>query len=736
VLPANFRRCCPCGLVVALAVLALPALLTGCAAPLLGGKKPLTAAVLWGPQRVNFNGSHAWGLQWAPDGQHYLERRDGVLQQVEALTGEATPAYDYAALEAALKAHEDFDEAAAEHLARSPTLFSKDRTAVLLEHGDRLYFYRFAEGSVRRLTDETAARRELTLNPGATYAAFIQDYNLYSLNTATGEQTPLTTDGSETLLNGVLDWVYQEEIYGRGNWRSYWWSEDGTRIAYLQLDESKVPTYPLVDYLPIHPTVKPLRYPKAGDPNPVPRLGIVRAEGGETVWADRSPYAGTDILITRVSWSPDGRVIYGVQDRESRWLDLDDANPEDGTARTLLHESSPGWIEYDTPPKFLADGSFLWLSERDGWQHLYHYTRDGQLIARLTAGEWEVRDLLGVDEETGWVYFSGTRDSPVETHAYRVWLHGSEVRRLTEPGFSHHVDFDPHFTYFIDNFSNITTPTKVLMRFSDGKLVRVISANEVPVLAEYQLSPPQLVRIPAPGGYCLNAEIIRPPKGLLPKKYPVFVFVYGGPHMPSVHNRWGGDGYIYQQWLAQQGYLIWACDPYSASGEGAVSAWHAYPKLGVTELADLETSLRWLAEKENADLSRVGIVGHSYGGYMGVFALTHSKMFKMAIAGSALTDWRNYDSVYAERLMQLPDKNPEGYKRASAVEAAGNLHGRLLLVHGVVDDNVHLTNVMQFIQAAQEAEKQFDLMLYPTAGHGVGGGQWEDLQNEFIKQNL
>lgn len=735
-LTPGFRRCPTRGILVALVVLVIPPLLVGCAAPALGGKRPLTAAALWGSGRVDFNGTHASGLQWLPDGQHYLERRDGVLQRVDALTGAATPAYDCAALEAALTAHEDFDAAAAGHLARWPTLLSADYTAALLEHKDRLYFYRFTDGTLRRLTEEAAARREMTLNPDATYVAFVQDYNLYSINTATGKQTQLTMDGSETLLNGVLDWVYQEEIYGRGNWRSYWWSKDGGSIAYLQLDESKVPTYPLVDCLPIHPTVKPLRYPKAGDPNPSARLGIVRADGGDTIWADLSSYEGTDILITRVSWSPDGRVIYGVQDRESHWLDLNEADPADGAARTLLHESSPAWIEHETPPQWLPDGSFLWLSERDGWQHLYHYTREGLLIARLTAGEWEVRELYGLDPNSGWIYFSGTRDGPVETHAYRVWLQGSDVRRLTAPGFNHEVNFDPHFTYFIDTFSNITTPTRVSMRWSNGKLVRIISANDVPALAEYRLSPPQVLRIPTPGGYCLNAEIIRPPKGLLPKKHPVFMFVYGGPHMPSVHNRWGGDGYIFQQWLAQQGYLIWACDPYSASGEGAVSAWHAYPKLGVTELADLETSLRWLGEHENADLKRVGIVGHSYGGYLGVYALTHSKMFKMAIAGSALTDWRNYDSVYAERLMQMPDKNPEGYKRASAVEAAGNLHGRLLLAHGAMDDNVHLTNIMQFIQAAEDADKDFELMLYPTAGHGVGGTHWDNLQNEFIKQNL
>lgn len=707
--------------------------LAGCTT--LAGRKPITAETLWGPRPVDFNGSYVSGLSWAPDGRHYFEYRDGVLQRVDALTDEATPAYDYLALEAVLRAHEDFAAAAAEHLARHPTLADADYTAVLLQHQDRLYFFRFAEHDLRRLTAEAADRREITLSPDAAHVAFVLDNNIYAVHTATGREVQLTTDGSETLLNGVLDWVYQEEIYGRGNWRSYWWSDDGSRIAYLQLDESEVPTYPLVDYLPTHPTVEPLRYPKAGDPNPQVRLGVVQPDGGDTAWVDLSSYEGTDILITRVSWSPDGRVIYAVQDRESRWLDLNEADPDSGAPRTLLHESSPAWIEYDTPPRWLADGTFLWLSVLDGWQHLYHHARDGQLIRRVTAGEWDVRRVHGVDEDDGWVYFAGTCDSPVELHAYRVRLDGSGFERLTEPGFSHDADFDPCLHYFIDTFSNVITPPKVYLRHRDGGVLRVISANDVPALTQYRLSPPQLLRVPTPHGHCLNALIIRPPASLLPRKHPVFVFVYGGPHMPSVHNRWEG-GRIFQQWLAQQGYLVWACDPYSASGEGAVSGWHAYQRLGETELADIEASVHWLAQCENADLTRVGIVGHSYGGYLVTYALTHSKMFTMGIAGSALTDWRNYDSVYAERLMRMPANNVDGYRRSSAVEAAGALTGQLLLVHGAVDDNVHLSNIMQFVHRAQASDRPFTLMIYPDMGHGVWGEHWENLQSDFIRRNL
>ncbi len=721
------------GLII-LCLLGGPVLWTGCVG-LAGGRKPLTREAIFGPEAINFSGTHAWGLRWLPDGQHYLERREGVLHRVEAVTGESAALYDAVALEEALRLG-DFEPAPASFLARHPTVFTQDYRAALLNHGGRLYFYVFEDRTLRRLTEQPAERREITLSPDGRRAAFVHDNNIYSICTDTGRQIQLTYDGGPDVLNGVLDWVYQEELYGRGNWRSYWWSKDGRYIAYLQLDESCVPIYPLLDYLPIHPPVEQLRYPKAGDPNPKVRLGIVPAHGIDTVWVDLTAYEGEDILIVGVSWSPDGKVIFAVQDREQRWLDLNRADPLSGSSLTLLHETSPAWLEYPGAPHWLEDGTFLWLSVADGFHHIYRYGPDGQLIARLTSGPWEVDDLHGVDEASGWVYFTGMRDSPVESHAYRVSLAGGQVQRLTEPGFSHHVQFDRGFRHFIDTFSNITTPTRVRLCDAEGRSVRVISPNPVPELDRYEISWPELVRVPTSRGYSLNAKIIRPLKGGLGRKHPVLMMVYGGPHMPMVRNRWSGDDYGWCQWLARQGYLLWACDPHSASGEGMVSAWRAHQRLGVTELADLEESLHWLAAHENADLNRVGIVGHSYGGYMAAFALTNSRMFKMGIAGSALIDWRNYDSVYAERLMRMPQNNPEGYKRSSAAEAAANLHGRLLIVHGARDDNVHLSNIMQFIRALQQANKSFELMIYPDAGHGVGGPHWDELQLDFIRRNL
>jgi dipeptidyl-peptidase-4 len=720
---------------VRVAVLASLALCWGCVG-LQRTLKPLTADVVFGPAAVDFSGTHVSGLEWLPDGAHYLERRADVLQRVTALTGDATPAYDYAALETALRTQADCAEADARQLARYPTLHSADYAVAVLELHDRLYLYGQTDGTVRRLTDEATPRRELTLSPDLTHVAFVKDNNLYAIATSDGQISQLTREGSETRLNGVLDWVYEEELYGRGKKRAYWWSEDGRYLAYLQLDDTEVPTYPVVNYLPTHPTVTSMRYPKAGDPNPRVRLGIVAPEGGPTRWVDLSAYEGTEILISGVSWAPDGRLVYAVQDREQRWLDLSDADPETGEPRTLLHETSPAWVEYGHPPKWLADGTFLWLSSRDGWQHLFHYRRDGELICAVTTGRWEVGTLHGVDVETGWVYFSAARDDPLESQAYRIPLAGGEMERLTAPGFSHDVRFDPQFQYSIDTFSNIMTPTKVYLRSVGGDLVRVLSENEVPALREYRLSRPELLRIPTAAGYELNALLIRPPNFQRGKKYPVYTLVYGGPHMPIVRNRWPGHSFAFEQWLAAQGYLVFSCDPHAASAESAASAWQVYEQLGVTELADLETAVRWLAVHENADLGRVAIFGHSYGGYLAAYALTHGSVFTAGIAVAGLADWRNYDSIYTERYMRTPQHNPSGYERSAVSAAARNLHGRLLILHGIQDDNVHVQNALQLMYALQQAEQRFEVMLYPDDDHGVETyyAQQQRLGLEFLKR--
>lgn len=708
------------------------------------GKKRLTLEEIFGPQgRVNFGGSYVSGLSWL-DGPTrdnltsptLLQRRDGVLHYVDALTDKAEPAYDVDACQAALAAYGDFGTEAPERIARGLREFSADRSVALFAHDGWRYLYRFATRRIARLFEDAGAR-EVALSPQGRFVSFVRDNDLYVVEADGTGPRRLTFDGGPTRLNGVLDWVYQEEVYGRGRWRACWWSGDDRYIAFLQLDESQVPEYTIVHHASTPQRVELQRYPHAGEPNPTVRLGVVALEDGRIVWVSLKGYA-PDILIVRVGWSPDHKVIFQVQDREQTWLDLNEADPQTGSCRTLLRERSPAWVNVLDEPHWLSDGSFLWRSERDGWAHLYHYGRDGGRIARLTEGDWEVRELHGVDEVDGWVYFSGTCDTPLQSHAYRVPLAGGQVQRLTEPGYSHSVSFSPDYAYFIDTFSNLHTPPKVYLRRNDGECVRVISENDVRELEKYELGRAEFLRIPARDGYLLNALRVLPPDYQPGRRYPVWCPVYGGPQSPTVRDSWRGAGFAYDQMLAQHGVIVWRCDPRSAGGQGAVAAWQAYRRLGAAELADIEDSVRWLIEQGYADPQRIGIGGGSYGGYMVCYALTHSTMFRLGVAAFPVTDWRGYDSIYTERYMRMPQNNPEGYQLSSALAAADRLHGKLLIYHGMVDDNVHVHNVMQFVERLQAARRDFRLMVYPLDGHGIGrGGRHErEMTHAFLMEEL
>ena len=700
-------------------------------------KKPITYETVYGSDRANFNGSYARGMSWLPDGGHFLQRRDGALQRVDALTDQAAPAYDQDALQATPAAHEDFDDAAAKRMARNPGTFSADRAAVLIRHNAHHYLYRFESDELTKITSDDKPRELAALGPEQRYLSFIRDQDLYTIDVKSGKQRRLTRGGGGPIFNAKLDWVYMEEVYGRGRKQAYWARDDEKYIAYLRLDDSDVPIYNIVDQTELHSRLEQSYYPKPGDPNPTVQLGLLRPNRNKTVWVDLSRYEDIEFLIVRVTWAPDGKLIYQVQDREQRWLELNEADPKSGRSRTLLREISPAWVNVLAQPHWLDDGSFIWQSERDGWRHFYHYARDGKLIRRITSGAWEARRLHGVDEQSGWVYFSGTRDSHIESNAYRVKLSGGAIERLTEPGFNHRTQFDPTFRLFIDTFDSAASPPKVHLRNSDGSLVRVISENKVAALDEYIWSEPEFLRIPARDGYMLNARIIYPPDFDPAKKYPVWSSVYGGPHAPQVRNGWS-RGRLADQMLAQRGYIIWSCDPRSASGQGAVSEWQAYLRLGEQELADLEDGIRWLIDQGYADPQRIGISGHSYGGFMTAYALTHSELFSVGIAGAPVTDWRDYDTIYTERYMQTPQNNPDGYARTSVVSAAKDLHGRLLLLHGAMDDNVHLQNTVQFIDELQRAGKMFDLMIYPRDKHGIGRGSrhLRDMRLKFIEDNL
>jgi dipeptidyl-peptidase-4 len=718
-------------------------------------RKALTIAEIYGYEGWGrFNGSPEATMGWAPPGGPWLSDTHFLWPgtaspgspwlRVEALTGSSQPLYTAAELESALVQAGVSANAAGGAARRRTAIFNSSRDALVVTVGADLYFYDIANAAARRLTTSPGTKSEVTFSPDGRAVAFIKDNNLHVTTVTEPSERALTTDGSAEVLNGKLDWVYSEELYGRGTHRAYWWSPDSARLAFIQLDERPVPTFTLLDDIPYHPELERHHYPKAGDPNPVARLGIVGRSGGAPRWIDTSKYA--DFLIVSVAWAPDGgSVVYQIQNRQQTWLDLNRAGVVSGAATTLLREASDTWVErWQDPsvdPVWLKDGSFLWLSERSGWRHLYHYTAGGSLIRQVTSGEWEIRRMHGLDPAQTTVFFDATARSPVGLDPFRINLDGTGLRRVSTQDGRHRSFLNPSRTLVLDSWSDVETPPQVrLHRTATGEALRIVHANAVPALGEYALSEPEWLQVTTRDGFVMEAMMIKPPNFDPSRRYPVYQFTYGGPHFQQVVNAWGGSDFMYHQLLAQQGIIVWLMDNRTASGKGMQSAWPLYKSFGETELRDIEDGLSWLKKQPYVDGARIGISGLSYGGYMTLYALTHSRSFAMGIAEGAVTDWRNYDTIYTERYMGLPTDNADGYRRSSPRFSAAGLTGELLLIHSALDDNVHPQNTTQFAYELQKAGKRFQMMVYPRSSHGVSDPQlalhMRQMMLDFTMKNL
>ncbi len=673
---------------------------------------------------VNFNGSPVSGLAWLDDGQHFLQRKDNRLYKVDALSGRCQPFLDTDKIAAALGTLPTIDRTAARALADAPAPhFNPQHTGALFEHAGDLYYCPLDGGKAVRLTKAPGRKEVAEFSPDGRFVAHVRAGNLYVTDVATQTERALTSDGGGDVSNGLADWVYGEEVFDRGP-RAFWWSPDSKQIAFMRYDDAPVHKFRVIDELPTGQRVEEAPYPKAGAANPLVKLGLAPVGGGPVRWADLGNYSETGSLLLRAGWWPDGQNAYlYVQDRAQTWLDVCAVAP-DGALKRLFRETTKAWVDDPGPPVFLKDGSFLLTSSRTGWRHLYHYGADGKEKRALTSGEWELttgafqsHPVELVDEKGGWVYFTAKKDSPLASNLYRVKLDGTGLERLTTAAGDHRVSVSPAGGLFIDTWSDHARPTKVRLCKADGSAARTLDTNPVYTREEYRTGTYELVRIPTPDGFELDGSLLKPP-GFDPKRhYPVWVQTYAGPHMPTVHDSWGG-GRLHDEMLAQRGFVVFHIDPRSSTDKGDRSTWTAYRRLGVQELKDLETAVKWLTAHEWADPSRVGLSGGSYGGFMTAYALTHSKLFAADVATSAVTDWRNYDSIYTERYMNTPQENPDGYDATSVVKAARNLSGRLLIVHGVMDDNVHVQNALQLVDALQRADKDFEVMIYPRARHG------------------
>jgi len=721
-------------------ILALPS-------PLLSQAKRLTIDDLYDPKtKIDFTGSAPASLAWISN-THYVWRKTEASKgtewfRVEAMSGKTEPLFSASKLEAALARLPGLSREEASRLARLPHyVMNEGGTALVLSAGTDLYHYDVTSDKLTRLTFEPGEKEEVSLSPDGSLVAFVSENNLHLVEIASQRSRALTTDGGPEILNAKLDWVYQEEIYGRGSYKGYWWSPDSSRIAFLQLHEKAVPRYTLVDDTSYTPTLETTPYPKAGDPNPIAKLGVVRVTGSPPRFLPLEKYADADFLIVNVTWTRNSQeIIFQIQDREQTWLDLNSASATTLSSRTLLRETSPAWVDRPSNPVWLRDGSFLWLSERSGFKHVYHCQSDGTLIRQVTDGKWDVRSLHGVDETQGVAYFSGTEGSPIGVDTYSVGLDSARPRRISSTSGTHSAIFNPALTMYLDSWSDVLTPTQVRLHRADGGEIRVVQDSKVPALREYQLGKPEFLQVKARDGMLLEAMILKPPDFDPALRYPVYQHTYGGPAAPQVRNAWGGTSYMFHQMLAQKGIIVWICDNRTASGKGFASTRQAYRRFGETELEDIEDGVAWLKSQPWVDPQRIGIFGWSFGGFMVTYALTHSHSFAMGIAGGPVTDWRSYDSIYTERYMGLPPHNLEGYKKTAPRFAAKDLSGKLLLIHGALDDNVHPQNTLQLALELQNAGKPFRLMLYPKSRHGVTDPKLvkhlRSLMVDFIEETL
>jgi dipeptidyl-peptidase-4 len=688
---------------------------------------------------------------WLPDGLHWVQKTEQGLAKVNARSGEMASLYDGEQLEIALASLTTTEGRGPSATPGRLENFRADASfsGVLMERDDDIVLYNFATGEAVPITQSPQVKEQnATFSPDGNRIAFVREGNLYvapRINPKDGKQ--LTKDGSEVILNGRLDWVYEEEVYGRGQTTGYWWSPDSKQIAFLRIDDRPIKPFQIVDHLPQLQNVENWRYPKAGTPNPIVTLGVVAIDGKTPPrFIDLSEYPENDRLIVRVEWHPNSKQLtYQMQNRIATYLDLNIADVSTGKSKRILRETTEAWVEIIDTPRFLKDGSFVWLSERDGRRHIYRYKTDGTLVQRITKGDWDARSIRAVNEEEGFIAFVSNEYSPTEDQLYKVNLDGSERKRLTQEQRTHNPVFSPDGKLFLDTSSAYgIVPTMTLCEGATGKPLRTVSANTelASILTRYQNPQSEFLQVKTRDGFVMEAQIIKPANFDPSKKYPVFMSVYAGPGAQTVRNSWRGGVGMFERLLSEKGIIVWKCDNRSASGKGAKSAWACYKKLGVSELADIEDSLTYLKGLPYIDGSRIGISGWSYGGFMAAYALTHSKSFKMGIAGAGVHDWTLYDTIYTERYMDTPQNNPQGYKISSCVEAAKDCSGRLLLIHGMMDDNVHLQNSVQLMYALQKAGKGFDVMFYPSPSsrHGIGdrdlSRHLRQVELEFIEKNL
>ena len=696
--------------------------------------------------RSEFRSAPLPTVQWLKDGRAYLDLRADTaggsdIVRINLLgEGGATVMAGAARLS---------DESGRRLEIESFSL-SPDEKRALLFHSSVRVWRANTKGTYHVLDLESGALTPVSRQPGlqmfakfspdGRQVAFVRDNDLFVTDLTTGVERRLTTDGSETIINGTTDWVYEEELDLRDAFR---WSPNGRRIAYWRFDQSRVPPFPMVNEMTLYPEIQPLRYPKAGAPNSAVRVGVLDLASGATTWIDVG--ADTGIYLARMEWVGADSVLIQRLPRKQNRIDVLMASATTGHARLLLTERDSAYVDVDDQPVWLdGDRQFLWSSDRSGWRQVYLYNRDGRMVRRVTRDGMDVLSVLGVDGRRGWVYVQVAGPTPLERQVYRYSLDGRRAERVTRAGGNHRAVIDPNARFLLDYHNTITSPTTVTLYELPAMTRRRVVVDNAALaakLAALDVRPPEFFTVPTPAGVRLDAYRIVPADFDTTRKYPVLMYAYGGPAAPTVYDGWGGNRYLWHQMLAQQGFVVVSVDNRGAAWRGRAFRKITQYQLGRYESQDQIDAAKWLATLPWVDAERIGIWGWSYGGYLA--ALTAARggdVFQAAIAVAPVTDWRLYDTIYTERYMWTPQENAEGYRESAPLNHVKGLTARLLLAHGLNDDNVHPQNTIQLADALQRAGKSYYLLVYPNKTHSISGGESQahlfGSMTRFLIENL
>ena len=726
-----------------------PALLPGIPTPTAQAqaqpKQPLTLEDIF--SKSTFRAASVPGFTWMRDGRYYSALDAAGLVQHEVATGRALQTL-VAANDLAGVAVDGYDFNADEQ----KVLFST-ATEPIYRHSARASYYVFDRGT-RKLTALSPGGKQsyATFSPDGRQVAFVRDNNLFVSDLATGAETAVTTDGVRNQrINGAADWVYEEEFsFAQG----FHWSPDGRKIAYYTFDESQVPEYDLQIWGDLYPQEYRFKYPKAGEKNSVVSVSVYDVASKATTKVDVGPEP--DQYLPRLMWTAAPNVL-SVQrlNRLQNKLEILHADATTGQSKVVLTDTNKAYVEVNDDLNYLAGGKqFLFTSEKDGYQHLYLYDMSGQLVRQVTKGPWEISEINGFDAKAGVVYYTSTEGSALQRHLYRIGLNGQGKTRLSAAGGgTDAVNMSPDTRYYLNVHSAVGVPPVASLRAGrTGQLVKVLEDNAAlrQTLSRYDLGTHEFFTFKTSEGIELNGWMIKPSNFDPAKKYPVLMYVYGGPSFGSsstqtvLDNAGGGasfGNYLWYQLLAEKGYIIVSVEGRGSSGRGADFRKATYANLGKLETIDQAEGAKYLGALPYVDKSRIGIWGWSFGGYMTALAMTKNPdLFKLGISVAPVTNWRYYDTVYTERYLRTPQENPGGYDDNSPVQFAQNLKGKFLLVHGTGDDNVHFQNSIAFVDALIKANKDFQTLYYPNRNHGIRGGNtslhlYRQLTN-FITGNL